>query len=418
MIKITIRESVNEINAADRKMQRAAGASQLNTPVLTAFFKDKGWLPLHILNNEFNPFLGKGAQGKVYSVTKNGKERALKLANMDPMSDSIKTKSEFEIRKHIENIKKTMPKHLQKIFPKIDEMGTWTYKSQGDAPRNDGYLQSGDYYYYITEKLYPLEKLESKYLRSASSAATNSPEEPNLLALRIYSADDFKNIYAMAKVAIESLFVSYEKQEIAVYDIIKEDLLSLIQKLWFKYVTKSYVAKKSEIFGPEADVFPTGGVGILTSELSTKFLNDPDTLRLIDNHVVELIRARYAPELIQKAIKLDNMPQDFSPPTAGLKNIVKRIKYYQVGAVTSFFETIIEFAFKPRVEYSKEKEYTIPEPPFAEGPILAFERALTELSKPPYNLDISDIRDANVMRRKDGSIVVADIGTWMKREQS
>ena len=121
---LQIKEAKGDPKGAEKLMRRDLDKDPRDIlksePIIDQFAKETGYIPLQILQNQYDPYLGQGAQGRVYEVTKNGKVYALKLANKQ---NDYEPDREYNNRIKLRALFNGFPTHIKKHFPLIYGMG-------------------------------------------------------------------------------------------------------------------------------------------------------------------------------------------------------------------------------------------------------------------------------------------------------
>lgn len=375
-------------------------------PLISDWCKKFDYFPYQTLKNEWNPFLGEGAQGRVYSVTKNGKLYAVKLVSK---SHGHGSEDEWEVRNTFANIYTKLPEHIKKHFPKIYDMGEYD--------TDDMIAQEGntEYYYYVMEFLQPLEARYAKYFQGDQGGRADGGPFPvnaeeydifrterygdiqkvynRLLTTLAAGNSDLRNIYT-----VNHLEVPYGEQHLEMVKQIKELADEVLYETWSRDLNKSLFAKiKSEEKLASA----------IRTKLATNYTKKNMQIKRLLNNLLnkDINKLPYGPDIIKKITD------------SAIKSALPQLNKF----MENLFDQFAEYVVKQSIPYNYSSSGM---PGFASsdlaagidvdllrsGPITEFRQAMIHMAR-NYNLNVDDIKFANVMQRgKD--LVMVDIGIW------
>lgn len=409
IIDESVEEAKGDPKGADKLMRRDVEKDPMSDlkadPLISDWCRKFGYFPYQTLKNEWNPFLGEGAQGRVYSVTKNGKLFAVKLVSK---SHGHGAEDEWKVRNKFSVIYIKLPEYIKKHFPKIYDMGEY------DADESVAEEGNTEYYYYVMEFLQPLESRYAKYFQGEGGRADMGPFPVNaaeydifrterygdiqkiynkLLTTLASTSTDLRNIYT-----VNRLEAPYGEQHLEMVKQIKELADEVLYETWARDLKKSlFVQIKSEEQLANA----------IYEKLAVNYKKkNTETKRLISSLInKDINKLPYGPDIIKKisdsAVKsalpqLNKFMGDLFYQFAGY--IAKQsipYNYYSSGAAG-----LGDAGLDVGVDVDLLRS----------GPITEFRQAMIHVAR-KYNLNVDDIKAANVMQRgKD--LVMVDIGVW------
>ena len=382
---LQIKEAKGDPKGAEKLMRRDLDKDPRDIlksePIIDQFAKETGYIPLQILQNQYDPYLGQGAQGRVYEVTKNGKVYALKLANKQ---NDYEPDREYNNRIKLRALFNGFPTHIKKHFPLIYGMGEWVYAKNTAREQQT-------YYYYIMEKLDPMDAAAAHSFKILDKPDGLGAPKKDASKLKVFSDEDFKifNDIVYQKLlygdddvsGIIYYFSNIENQEDK-NKLLDGDLP--LGRFVNKYLYNYYLLWQK-------DITKKAVKNLNASELKSYISKLIDGLRNNSKSVVKSL----ADEIFIKE-------RDVYESSAHVKKILDdHLKKINNNILNSILDPKIGLNIR-----SDDQELTFPE-----GPILELYNALKVLVK-TYNIDVQDIKQSNVMKRKDGTLVVTDIGIW------
>lgn len=382
-------------------------------PLITDWCKKLNYFPYQTMKNEWNPFLGEGAQGRVYGVTKNGKLYAVKLVSK---SHGHGAEEEWKTRNRFASIYTTMPNHVRKHFPKIYDMGEY------DADENVAEEGNTEYYYYVMEFLQPLESRYEKYFQGAEGGRNNAnkyrdkPHAVNAEEYDIFSTErygDLRKAYIriLTKVATTSDHFA------------KIFTKSGSEVPWSSPDDEAYRRILSQIMEFADEVLYQTWSRDLNKALFARMKNERELESSINAKLVANYekKSAAAKKLASKLSNAGLASSKFGP------NIIKKFRALSIELALSELNKFMSQTFGEFAKYISEQSvpyvYSKSGEPgsgdfhktrdvdlLRSGPVTEFRQAMIYAAR-NYDLSVSDIRGANVMQRgKD--IVMVDIGLW------
>lgn len=409
-----VEETKGDPKGADKLMRRDVEKDPRDDiradPLISDWCQKFNYFPYQTLKNDWNPFLGSGAQGRVYGVTKNGKLYAVKLVSK---SHGYGAEEEWNIRNQFASIYTKMPEHIKKHFPKIYDIGEY------DASEKVAEEGNTEYYYYVMEFLQPLESRYAKYFQGDKGGRAdggpfaafpaNAGEYDifraerygvlqdrynKLISTLATTSVNYRNIFTANR--FEPPFFGDEYRE--AIENIRELANDVLFETWSRDLKKSLFAQvKTE------EELANTVINKLASNYKKKAAAAKKLVgKLIDKKLSQL---HYGPDIIKK-----------------MRDLAVQIALPELNKFMA--ETFIEFGkyiAEQSIPYNYYSSSGAPGPGstgitaidvdlLRSGPLTEFRQAMIHVAR-NYDLNVDDIKAANVMQRgKD--IVMVDIGVW------
>ena len=368
-------------------------------PLITDWCQQFGYTPYQTMKNEFNPFLGEGAQGRVYGVTKGGKLYAVKLVSL---SHGHGAEDEFKIRNKFGSIYTKLPEYVRKHLPKIYDMGMY------DVPEEIAEEGNSEYYYYVMEFLQPLEGRYYKYFKGGFE--DKQSREVDISELDIFSVEKYGDIKKKIDSAIDnernnllnSIFAPPFNLHLEKAEEKKKDELINLFKLLFNDIF--YKTWRQEIKKEKLKRFKTSGAVI-------KYITD----LLIKATKKETAAIERLINIAGRFIEFKKQEQKQEFNQYAKRSILEVVYKLFSILVNQLIMQHIPFSYykDPKTGEatpSKSDGITHDVDLLRSGPVTEFRNAMMYLVR-NHNINVDDIKEANVMQRgKD--IVMVDIGVW------
>lgn len=409
LLRENMEEAKSDPKGSDKLMRRDVEkdpSSDIRAdPLISDWCQQFGYFPYQTMKNEWNPFLGQGAQGRVYCVTKNGKLYAVKLVSK---SHGYGAESEWETRNRFAAIYTNMPEHIRKHFPKIFDMGEY------DANENVAEEGNSEYYYYVMEYLQPLDARYAKYFQGEEGRGNAGPfpvrpEEYDIFRTERYG--DVLKAYNMLIDTLSAVNVHYgriflangleipiadEKQE--ALNLIKELANEILYETWSRDIKKSFFKSAQT----ETDIASMISNKMLANYKKKDAAVKKLAAKLADRKLKDL---PYGPNIIKKMREL------------AIELALPELNKFMAETFNKFGKYVAEQSIPHNYLASGEpglKGWTpdsqIDVDLLRSGPVTEFREAMIHAAR-NYDLKVIDIKAANVMQRgKD--LVMVDIGVW------
>lgn len=404
IIKEFVEEAKGDPKAGDKLMRRDVEKNPRDDlkadPLISDWCAQFGYFPYQTLKNQWDPFLGAGAQGSVYSVTKNGKLYAVKLVSK---SHGHGAENEWKVRNRFASIYTKMPDHIRKHFPKIYDMGEY---DADEAVATEG---NTEYYYYVMEYLEPLESRYAKYFQGEEGRADTGPFAANpdqydifsnqrygdlekafdrLLENIYYTSPNIKNIFSR-----NNLTIPYGDENKEIISAITQLANELLYETWSRDFKKSQFSKLKSENDLDSYVF---------EKMSANYKKKSAAVKRLAAIIIkpEIDKINYGPDIIKKI-------RDVSINIAALE-----LNKFMVELFDKFAKYVTQQSL-PYNYYKFGKDvfgYDYDVDLLRSGPITEFRQAMIHAAR-NYDLNVDDIKAQNVMQRgKD--LVMVDIGVW------
>lgn len=341
------------------------------------------------LSKDLYGYLGAGAQGKVYSMAKDGKEYAVKFS--DPFGKRVD--EEFDIIKKIKSLQdsdKAIKRHTVNIYD--TDSFEWEVFDE-----KTGDMTNKEIYVYVVERLQPLTALDKQYFQTANIEKTTFLN--NIFFNKGYKGWDkirgkykqmlnasFPNrLLAMYKKAVKDGKVSsYEDLE-----IVKEKINSTLDELIFAFDKARDSLTKEEL--EYVYIEPLEG----PSFVNAKKLGELYAEKMLDSDPGKQF-FRDLQKLFSNSIDTTSM---------------KKILDDQIATVlATVFRASIPMSYDDNSKAEIDKfQYQ------QAGPMKSLNQALLRL-KNKFGIIAYDLHDENVMKRGD-DLVVSDLGFFRGKEQ-
>lgn len=354
-------------------------------PYIEAWSKKNGFNILSTSKDLYG-YLGGGAQGKVYSMAKDGREYAVKFT--DPFGRRVE--EERDILQKIKKIQDADPvikKHTVNIYA-IDEI-VWPTTNP-----YDGETIEAPIFVYVVERLQPLSDVEKKYFDDTNIGKDKMLN--NIFFNKGYEGwNKVRNVFkdSVNDTMIDNLLKSYQyRVDIPAdqdYDLVQEKIKKEIEKISVDLV---YAFDKAREGLTKAD--------LETNKIFVDFLESPS-----------IVHKKNLYEFYVKRMLATDSGQNYVKRIANLFDN----SFSEQELAFNYINPVVAYTFDKIFKVSIPIQYTVDDDEDSRsislqkpGPLKSLHQALMRMRN-KYKITPYDLHDENVMKRGD-DLVVSDLG--------